>query len=329
MTNRQNALEIIHFGKPEKVLAEIPVHTAEYFGMNHQSLEDTGIRDGHNKPVGSRWIDIWGTEWHKEFAGVMGFPKGNPLADMDRFASYKWPDPNDERFCRQIYEDAENCKPNADKLLCGSHRDTLWEKAYMLVGMENMMVYFYTDPAYAREILHHIMDFQLGIARHYIRAGVEIVSLGDDLGTQNSLILSPEILNEFLIPEYMRLFDFYRSRNILINFHSCGHVAPLLETFIAMGVNILNPLQATANDLCRVIAVTEGRMALCGGISTGLIMDGPIDQIRQTVKETIGLLGKNGGYFCMPDQTMPFPKENIQAFYQAVEEFGSYPRRTE
>ena len=53
----------------------------------------------------------------------------------------------------------------------------------MLVGMENMMEYFFTEPGYVREILHRIMDFQLAMARKYLSLGVEVVSLGDDLGT--------------------------------------------------------------------------------------------------------------------------------------------------
>ena len=65
-------------------------------------------------------------------------------------------------------------------------------------------------------------------------------------------------------------------------------------------------------------------MALSGGVSTGIIMDGPVERIRQEVKKAIDILGKDGGYFCTPDQWMPFPKEHIEAFSRAVEEFGVY-----
>ena len=52
----------------------------------------------------------------------------------------------------------------------------------MLVGMENLMCYFYTEPEAVREVLHHIMDFQMGMAKHYLEAGVEMVGMSDDLG---------------------------------------------------------------------------------------------------------------------------------------------------
>ena len=320
MTNRENALQIIRFGKPERVTAGWPDYGLNYLGCNHEGYDG----GGDDMPVGSIWQDIWQTEWHKEYEGVMGFPKGNPLADVGSLKDYRWPDPNDERICGQIYEKAKGF-PGGDVFLSGSNRDTLWEKAYMLVGMEQMMIYFHTESEYAREILHRIMDFQLGIAAHYVSLGIEIAHLGDDLGTQHSLILSPAIIRDFLVPEYQRLFAFYKKHNVLINFHSCGHIEPILEVFMGLGVDMLNPIQATANNLAAVRSRTQGRMALVGGISTKTLLEGPAATIREEVRNAICTLGQNGGYFCAPDQGMPFPPSHYQAYLDALEEFGTYP----
>lgn len=324
MNPKENALRIIGFDHPERVVQGPPSFTIDYHGVNHQGFDDIGMENGHDRPLGAVWHDIWNTRWHKEHAGVMGFPRGNPLAEPGSLKAYKWPDPDDERICGKIYRGVKDFHERDTRFLNGSHRDTLWEKAYMLVGMENMMEYFYTEPEYAREILHRIMDFQLGIAKHYERAGIEMASLGDDLGTQRSLILSPKIIQEFLVPEYRRLFNFYKGRKVLIGFHSCGHIEPVLETFIDLGVDILNPVQATANNLENVAKVAHGRMTLQGGVSTSVVMEGPVETIRQEVHNAIRILGRDGGYFCTPDQYMPFPNEHIDAFYKAVDEFGLY-----
>ncbi len=325
MNEKQNALEIIRFGAPQRVQTAIPCHMTEYHGVNHQGYADAGMPDGHDRPVGSVWTDVWGTSWHKEYPGVMGFPKGNPLALTDALAGYRFPDPNDERICSCIYESAKRI-PDRDRMfLTGSHRDTLWEKSYMLVGMETMMEYFYNEPDYAKSVLHSIMDFQLGIAQHYINVGVEMVCLGDDLGTQSSLILSPETIREFLVPEYRRLFSFYKSRGVLIQFHSCGHIVPLLSIFMELGVDVLNPIQATANNLEDVISLTQGKMALLGGIATKLLIEGSADDIKSTVKSTIKLLGEKGGYFCCPDQYMPIERVALDILEQAVADYGVYP----
>lgn len=320
MTNKENTLRIIRFDRPKQVLGSVPCYGLSYLGCDHQGYAG----GGHHQPAGSKWRDIWSTEWHKEYPDVMGFPKGNPLSDPSFLSDYLWPDPKDDRICGQIYQQYADF-PGGDLFLCGSHRDTLWEKSYMLVGMETMMMYFYTEPKYAKEILRHIMDFQLGIAKHYAACGIEIANMGDDLGTQNSLILSPQILKEFLYPEYKRLFSFYREKGILISFHSCGQIEPVLEMFMTLGVDILNPVQATANNLESVRKVTQGRMALAGGISTDILITGPVSRIQEEVRDKIHLLGKEGGYFCSPDQSMPFPAEHVRAYREALAVYGNYP----
>ena len=320
MNNKANAIEIMNFGKPERITLGLPSHFAGYLGVNHEGFDG----GGHHLPVGSWWTDIWGTGWHKEFPDVMGFPKKCPLAEVKNLKTYKWPDPNDERIVKKIFEDAKNWNPE-ETFLMGSHRDTLWEKTYMLVGMENAMMYFYDEPGFMREVLRRIMDFQVAMQKHYLSAGVEIVLTSDDLGTQIAPLLSPELVREFLLPEYKRLMSVYREKGVYITHHSCGNIVQMIDIFLEMGINILNPVQASANNLYELREKTMGRIALDGGISSGLIVTGPIERIRQEVKEKMRLLGKNGGYFCNADQGMPWPKEHYAALRDAVEEFGKYP----
>ena len=92
-----------------------------------------------------------------------------------------------------------------------------------------------------------------------------------------------------------------------------------------LGVDILNPVQATANDLDEVRRVIQGRMALQGGVSSGVIVSGPTEAICEEVRSRLWQLGRNGGYFCSPDQGMPCPEEHIRSLYKAVEDFGRYP----
>jgi len=320
MTDKENALRIIRFDHPERVVGGPPCFGLAYHGCNHEGFEG----GGHDCPVGTKWMDIWGTVWHKEHEGVMGFPRGNPIPDPASLKGYQWPDPDDERIIGKVYQTAAAFQ-GGDQFLSGSHRDTLWEKAYMLVGMENMMMAFHAEPSFARDVLHHIMDWQLGIAKHYLKVGVEMVGLGDDLGTQRGPLLAPATVEEFLVPEYERLFRLYRERGVLIGFHSCGHIEWMLDTFMRLGVNVLNPIQATANNLDRVRAVTQGRMALQGGVRTATIMAGPPEAIAADVRRRIWQLGREGGYFCGPDQGLPFPPAHIEALREAVARHGRYP----
>lgn len=322
MNAKENALRIIRFDRPERIVCDLPLHCVSYFGVDHESPAD-GI--GHERPVGTHWTDMWGTVWYKEHAGVMGFPRGNPLDDPGKLAGYHWPNPDDERMIRRIYDQAGRWTQRDATFLAGSHRDTLWEKAYMLVGMENMMEFMLTEPQYARDIFHHIMDFQLGIARHYLAVGVEAVGCGDDLGTQIAPLMSPDMVREFLVPEYRRLLDLYREHGVLISFHSCGSIEAIVPIFLELGVDILNPIQATANDLDKVRALTQGKMALKGGVSSATIMAGPPEEIVAETRTRMRQLGGQGGYFCGPDQGMPWSPEHIGALEEAVAKYGVYP----
>ncbi len=320
MNAKENALRIIHFDQPERIVPAPPAHELRYFGVNHEGYAG----GGHDSAVGTRWTDIWGTGWHKEMAGVMGFPRHHPLAEVAALRHYHWPDLNDERICGLIYHLAE-AEPTGDRFRAGSHRDTLWEKAYMLVGMEQLMVYFHTEPGFVREVLRRIMSFQLGMARHYLKLGAELVRMSDDLGTQRGPLLSPRIVERFLMPEYRRVFQLYKERGVLIEFHSCGKIEWMLPNWLALGVDILDPIQATANDLDRVRELTQGRMALHGGVSSATIMDGPPESIVAEARARMWQLGRSGGYFCAPDQGLPYPPAHLEALCRAVDDYGRYP----
>ncbi|MBN1535512.1 MAG: hypothetical protein JW908_02185 [Anaerolineales bacterium] len=297
-----------------------PCYMVSYQGCDHEGYQ--GIGDEH--PPGSRWTDIWGVGWHKELDEMMGLPVENPLSEMQYLKDYQWPDPNDQRIIEKIYR-LKSEYVYESTFITGSHRDTLWEKAYMLVGMKKLMGYFYTEPEFVREIFHRIMDFHLGIAKHYINIGVEMVKMTDDLGMQIGPLLGPKIVNKFLIPEYKRLFKFYKDKNVLINFHSCGNVLSILEPLMELGADILNPIQDSANDLSRVRQITQGRLALQGGVSSKTILKGSEKEISNVVKERIHLLGQEGGYFCCVDQTMPYPQAHLDYLKAAVQHYGKYP----
>lgn len=321
MTNKENALRILTFDHPERMMQGLPAYSLCYFGCNHE-----GFDGDESCGAGAQWTDVFGVTWKKEFDEYMGLTVVNPLADPAALEGYRMPDPDSPVIYQKIYDlyDQFLALPKEkrdDLFLVGEHRDTLWEKAYMLVGMENLMLYFYEEPEFCKKVLHQIMDFQLGIAKHYLKCGIEVASLTDDLGTQRSLFFSKDIFREFFMPEYMRLISLYKAHNVRIGLHSCGHVEELIDLFIEMGIDTLNPVQATANDLRKIRAASMGKLTLHGAISSDLLMTGTPEQIRADVLEKIEWLGKEGGYFCCPDQGMPYPEESLRVLAETVEAY--------
>jgi uroporphyrinogen decarboxylase len=317
---KENAFRVLRFDAPEYVMTGLPGRRIVYRGCNHEGYDG----GGHDCPVGTRWTDIWGVTWEKHQEGVMGFPVGHPLAEMCDLDDHPWPDPDDGRITGPIAEGAAGFD-GEEGFLVGCHRDLLWERAHMMLGTERAMTAMLEDPAFMHAFFRRVADFHLAIAGHYVRAGVEVASFAEDLGAQTGPLLGPRLVDAFLVPGYRRIFGFYKSRGVLVSLHSCGCIESLLDTFMDLGVDVLNPVQATANDLDLVRRRTQGKMALEGAVSTAIVMAGPPERIRDEVRRRMWQLGREGGYFCCPDQGMPFPAGHREALEEAVAEFGVYP----
>jgi uroporphyrinogen decarboxylase len=191
--------------------------------------------------------------------------------------------------------------------------------------MTNLMEYFYTEPGFVEEVFERITEFHLGLARHFVKVGARSAGFSDDLAMQTGPFFGPDVLERFFKPCYKRIFDFYSEHDVLVGQHSCGKVEDLLDFFMDVGLSSLHPVQVSANDLVKVRAKTQGRLALHGGISNVTITNGPVEAIEEEVKRHMWLLGREGGYFCQIDHSMPAPDEHRAAFHEAVEKFGRYP----
>ncbi len=271
------------------------------------------------------WTDSWGTRWETQRSDMTPFPKGNPLSDLSLLDDYTPPDP-DELF---VLTDADRALLDAadrdEYLLFGQQTYFLFERAWALTGLEAFMVALHTDRPRVRRLVGMITDYNRRIFELYMEAGCDGVGFSEDLGSQRALFLSPKLWRELLLPEYRRAFEPVKRAGGLVNFHSCGCVEEIVPDLVDLGVDVLNPVQARANDLGRVKAAAAGRMALQGAIDTQhVLMRGTPADVRAEVARVIEILKPGGGYICGPDQWMPFPEENLSALWQAAEDLGRY-----
>ena len=273
------------------------------------------------------WTDAWGVRWETTRDDMVPFPKGHPLPDVRRVDEFVVPDAHalfdaDPSLAQQLAQIPDR----EEKLVFGQLTYLLFERAWAVTGLENFLTAMYDYPCELRELLRRITDFNLAVFERYAALGVEGVGFSEDLGTQRALMISPAAFRRFLQPEYARLFAYARRQGLLINFHSCGRVQDVVEDLIEVGVDILNPVQARANDLAHVKALAHGRLALEGGIDTQhVLMRGTPAEVEDEVRRVLGILAPGGGYIIGPDQGMPFPPENIAALWRAAERWGQYP----
>lgn len=270
------------------------------------------------------WTDLWGVRWEVGLEGTVPFPKGNPLPDLDGLADYRFPDPGQLEFTAE-QRDALAKVDRGEKLVGGSLTYLLFERAWAIMGMEQFLSALVTHPAEAKVLLHGIADYARRVFDRYLELGVDAVSFSEDLGTQRALIMSPAMFREFLLPEYVYAFADVLSAGKLVLFHSCGCIEAIAADLASIGVSVLNPIQARANDLAKVKADTVGRMALEGAIDTAILAGGTPEDVRAEVIRVMEMLKPGGGYICGPDQGIPgVPAENYQALWDTAREVGRY-----
>jgi len=310
MNSKENFLEAISFGNPDYV----PCGNEDIF----LELSFEGIFKCTD------WTDPWGIEWKVGIDGTVPFPVKYPLEDIRKLDGYKFPDP----YKLNLSDGDKYRLDNADrssKLVVGHMMYLLFERAWALMGMENFLLALIEYPEKCHTLLHHIAAYARAIFDRYLELGVDAISFSEDLGSQKALIMSPKLFREFLLPEYRYCFENVLKEKKIINFHSCGCIDEIASDLASIGVTILNPIQARANNLSKIKNAANKRMALMGGIDTAVIMTGTPQDVRNEVIRVMDILKPGGGYICAPDQYLPnMPEANMQMLWKTAKEYGRY-----
>jgi len=293
-------------------------------------------RDPH-----SDYVDSWGSG-HTEIMPDDWFPNIHPLVraetveDLDAYPG--WPDMSDPTRIAHVRNRARRlAEENQYAILATPWLLFPLERAYAMQGMEVFLLNMAMNQDFARALLEKIADYckqLMGPFLEVLGDNVDIIKIGDDLGTQSNLMISPEMYREILKPVHADFISFIKARTkAKIFFHSDGDVAPLIEDFIEMGVDILNPIQTSAGSMSDLPSLKKrfgDNIVFCGAIDTHDVLPfGTVDEVRQEVQRVMQILGPGGGCMIGAVHTVmnDVPPENALAMVDAVEEFGRYPLR--
>jgi len=214
-------------------------------------------------------------------------------------------------------------------------RPGFFEKGWYMIGAEKWFINLITDkPGVCRMLDAYIenciewLDEILDAIGDYIQV---IRIFHDDLGTQNGPQFSPELFKEIMAPRYKKLFDFIHSKSdVKILNHSCGSIADFIPYFIDAGLDMLNPLQTSCNNMDPVKLKREYGKDLVlwgGGIDTvDELTNGTPEKVWDKVKERMEILAPGGGFvFCATHNIQPgVPPQNVAAMLEAANEYGVY-----
>lgn len=277
-------------------------------------------------PGASQWNDTWGVGWQKESPNpeMMPFPVRHPLdAELENLGRHDWPDPEDP----QLFADLVNRRHATHHLLIGDHPFSLYERAWLLAGMPQLLEAMADLPTRVDDLFERIGHFERAVARRYVTIGVEAAWISDDYGMNSGLMFSPQMWRRFVRPHLRKLIEIYHDAGAIVLLHSCGNITQLVDDFLELGIEVLDPLQPTCNDLARIRQRTAGRICLCGGIEAATLLGGDGQRTLTATHERIEQLGEAGGYIVGPDDEWLFPDETRDAMLDAVEYYRDQTRR--
>jgi len=306
-------------------------------GLLDRFPESTYARN-RSRPPHSPCIDDWGSGQVEVEPGVW-YPGVHPMSEAqttDAIENYPWPDMDDPSRVAHVRAEAQKLGEENQYAIIGAP----WllfplERAFAMQGMEKFMLNLALYPDFAQALLEKIAGLCKTLMGHFLEAAgenLDIIKIGDDLGTQESLLISPKMYRQILKPIHADYIAFIKERTqAKVFFHTDGDVFDLIDDFIEIGVDILNPIQTSAGKMANLEELKKRfgqRICFCGAVDTHHILpNGAPEEVRQEVRRVIEIMAPGGGYMVASVHTMMenVPPENILAMVDAVEEFGYYP----
>jgi uroporphyrinogen decarboxylase len=176
-------------------------------------------------------------------------------------------------------------------------------------------------------LLDKITADAAGKAAAFARAGVDIIATGDDIGMQNTIMMSLEMYREWLKPRFARVIAAARAEkpDVLIHYHSCGYVEPYIPDLLEAGIDILNPVQPECMDFARLHEQYGERLSFNGTLGTQTTMPfGTPAEVREVVFRNLDIAGPAGGLVVCPTHLLEpeVPWENVEAYVIACRDYS-------
>ena len=287
------------------------------------------------------FTDEWGITWRTPAGGGLYYDmRRHPLAEAETVADlehFAWPDPLDPARFATLKARADRVVTEQKRAsILGRHAAGIFEVALWMRGFEHFFLDLAAQPKFASALLDIITELKM----HYweraldsVGPNVLIVSEADDVATQRGPMISPAMYRQFIAPRHRRLFEFIRRRaqaKVYIFYHSCGAVQELVPLLLEEGIDILNPVQVSADGMDTAeLKKRYGRDLTFwgGGVDTQRVLPlGTPAEVRDEVRRRIDDLAPGGGFVFNPVHNVQadVPPENYMAMWEAWLEYGAY-----
>ena len=281
-------------------------------------------------------IDVWGVKWKRMGPNItaIGYPLAN--ATIEDVEKYEWPDPEKYIDLNQLKERIKKLKKIGSHAIVARAVNSYgpFEQASELRGRAKFMMDMILEPELAQLIIDKVTDVIARLNEIYLDAvgkDIDVMEIpGDDYGGTEDLLISPAIFEKMLKPALNRIIrpikDF--RGDLFVAFHSDGAIMKLLDSFVELGIDILDPIEPLpANDMNVIKKQFGAKLSFMGAIDIKKALPGSIKDVEEEVKRRIRLLAPGGGYILAPANHVQtdVPPENIVALYNFGRKYGKYP----
>jgi uroporphyrinogen decarboxylase len=263
------------------------------------------------------WRDEFGVLWNRTLDTDIGVVETRLLTERS-LKNFAAPDPHDARRYAGLPGFIAK-HPNRFRII--NLGKSLFERAWMLRGLTDLMVDMLEAPAFVEELLEAIAAFNLEIIAEVTRYDIDAVMFGDDWGQQNGLLFSPRLWRRLIRPQIERMYRAVHAANKAVFIHSCGQVQSLFPDLIEAGVDVFNPFQPEVMDPYATKRQWGHALTFYGGLSIQRLLPfGTPQAVRAEVHHLMEAVGRGGGFILAPSHDMPgdIPIENLVAFVEAA-----------
>lgn len=261
--------------------------------------------------------DVFGVVWDrsidKDIGNVLGCILPKPTLEH-----YTLPDPLNQRFFAEI----PSCIARfGDRFRVFQIGFSLYERAWTLRGLQNLLMDFYDYPDFVHTLLESIADYNIAQIQEAMKYEIDAVYFGDDWGQQRGLQMGPKLWHQFIYPVLRRMYSVVHAAGKYVFIHSCGDVDEVFEDLIGIGMNCFNPFQPEVMDVESLMEHYHGRLTFHGGLSTQRTLPfGKVENVRTETKRLLKM-GAQGSYIFAPahDVEGDVPLENMLAFIELVQ----------
>ena len=284
-------------------------------------------------------VDDWGIHrrWVEHGSGGYWDYCDFPLRDADEetVAGWSMPSPDDHDYSG-VREACERCREYGVHV-GGAGLGCIINTAGFFRGMEQVFVDLALDETAGLLLIDRFLEIQLEVTRRTLEAapkdGVDFMWMGEDLGTQDTPLISMELFRKHILPRHKPFFDLASAYDLPVMLHTCGSSSWAYEEYIKLGLKAVDTLQPEANDMAPAYLKQKfgGRLAFHGCISTaGPVASGTAQETTDYCRRTLEIMMPGGGYCFAPTHSLQdnSPTENVVAMYDAVREYGVYLRRS-